>query len=237
MINAKRKAFLFLSLAFILALFTAFYVLTEISKAQEALGETIRVAVAKQDLRSYSVLTPDKIDWIEVPRSTQQSSYILNASEIEESIVIVNLAKGDLLTNNIVRPVIDIPNNHRIVWLNPTSNVIFDQSVTGGDIVDIIVSYKDGNDHLTKRRFQDVDVVTAEERDSKVLIKVSMDLQDAEELIHFQNTAQQIRVLRVNHISSSSEELPLEEVPDETEALEPLETEDDVEEESDETDS
>lgn len=50
------------------------------------------------------------------------------------------MSEGDLFTDNILRSQVDIPMDHRIVWLNSTDNVVQDQPVAEGDIVDIIVT-------------------------------------------------------------------------------------------------
>lgn len=69
MIDSKRKAFIFLTLAFILAIVTAFIVVNEIQNAQRALSETTPVPVAAEDIPTYSEITEDMIDWIDVPSS------------------------------------------------------------------------------------------------------------------------------------------------------------------------
>ena len=68
-----------------------------------------------------------------------------------------------------------------------------DQQVKVGDLVDIIVSRELERKVETKRLLSNIKVV---ERDKEGGIKISLPLEQAEKLIHYQNFAKQIRVLR-----------------------------------------
>lgn len=204
MLDAKRKAMIFLALAFILAILAATLLLNEIRNAQASLGETIQVAVAKEDIQTYTPLDESMITWENIPASTEISSYVQDEQELVSTVSIVPVKKGDLITKNILRSTVDVPEDHRIVWLNATENVVMDQTVVEGDQVDIIVSYQSKRSETrTVRMFDGVDVVQRvepeeDEDDKEASIKVSLPIEEAEELIHFQNTANQIRVLLAN---------------------------------------
>lgn len=203
MMDAKRKAFVFLALAFLLAIVSAGLILNEIRNAQMALGETIRVAVAKTDIPAYSAMSPEWVEWVEIPRNKKLSSFIESTEELKQSVLIVNVKEGDLLTKNMLRSRVDIPADHRVVWLNVTKNVVIDQDVMEGDLVDIIAAYQDKGVLTTKRVLTAIPVVQRQQLDKdgeKLAIKVSLNVEQAEQLIHLQNTAQQIRALRVNQI-------------------------------------
>ncbi len=214
MIDAKRKALIFLTLAFILAVIAAGFILNQIRIAQESLGETVKVAAAGSDIRSYTSLDKGDIEWIEMPKSSQVSSFIQDEQDLEEAIAVVNLKDGDLLTKNIVRKKLDIPAENRVVWLNPTSNVLIDQAITEGDLVDVysVMEMKEGV--TTERLLENVSVVQQEKIESKdqdeesfgPAIRVSLTLDEAEKLIYAQNAAKQIRVLRVNQIAAEAEQ-------------------------------
>lgn len=205
MVDSKRKAMIFLALAFILAVLTAWLVINQVSQAQETLGQTVKVAVAKTDIQAYTDISPDMIDWVDMPQSTNLSTLIQDEKELEGHVSIVNLEKGDLFTANLVRSRIDIPADHRVVWLNPTENVILDQSVVEGDKIDIVASYKSGSGIVTKRILQNIPVVQSQDLKSgddetKQALKVSLPVSQAELLIHMQNTAEQVRVLRLDQL-------------------------------------
>ncbi|MGY4689002.1 Flp pilus assembly protein CpaB [Salibacterium sp. K-3] len=213
MLDAKRKAMIFLAAGFILAVLATALILNEIRNVQASLGETIEVAVADEDIPTYTEINEDMISWEEVPASTDIESYVREASELESSISIVPVKQGDLMTKNILRSAVDVPDDQRVVWLNATENVVLDQAVAEGDQVDIIVSYSSSNsDQRTRRLFTSVDVVQRtepdEEEDIPASIKVSLPIEEAEDLIHYQNTAEQIRVLLVNQVQTNPNENP-----------------------------
>ena len=201
MIDSKRKAIIFLTISFILAVVTAGVVLVQISQAQERLGETVEVASVSEDVPSNSAIDMKDIEWVKFPKNSA-SSFITDKSELEEVITLVDLKEGDLLTKNLVRKKLDIPANERVVWLNATDIVLEDQQVKVGDLVDIIVSRELERKVETKRLLSNIKVV---ERDKEGGIKISLPLEQAEKLIHYQNFAKQIRVLVVNQVNDNKE--------------------------------
>jgi Flp pilus assembly protein CpaB len=211
MIDAKRKALIFLSLAFILAIVTAGLILNEIKQAQTAMGETVKVASAKKDIGSNKPIKEDQITWIEMPKSSVVSSFVQKETDLDKKIVLVDIKKGDVISKNMLRNNVDIPADHRVVMLNPTENVLIDEDVTPGDLVDIIVSTEEKDGLKTQRLLKNVSVVesttfqTKDNGDAQ-RIKVSLNVKDAEQLIHYQNKAKQIRVLLVNTVSEETKE-------------------------------
>ncbi len=210
MIDAKRKAFIFLTIAFILAVVAAGFIINQIQMAQDTLSATVKVAAAAKDVQSYTSLEDGNITWVEMPKTAQVDSFIQQSDDLDDFITVVNLKEGDLVTKSVVRKKIDIPADHRVVWLNPSENVLIDQGVAEGDLVDII-SVMDNKEKgiLTKRLLQSVRVVQFEEKsEGPPAIKVSLPVNDAERLIHSQNAAKQIRVLRVNQVMEDNSTTP-----------------------------
>ncbi|MCJ8008773.1 Flp pilus assembly protein CpaB [Lederbergia wuyishanensis] len=228
MISAKRKAFIFLTIAFLLAIMTGWFINSQVSQAKELMGQSVKVAVAKKDVSAYTEITPDMIDWLSIPKSSAVSSFLTSEKEMEDHLFIVNMKKGDLITKNLIRSRVDIPEGYRVVWLNPTENVIMDQEIFVGDKVDIIASYKSDNEGKieTKRIMNNINVIQSEsvrledKGNTSMAIKVSLTIEQAEQLIHMQNTADQIRVLRINQlemndsqVDSEVEQTPVQEEP------------------------
>ena len=151
--------------------------------------------------RSNSAIDMKDIEWVKFPKNSA-SSFITDKSELEEVITLIDLKEGDLLTKNLVRKKLDIPANERVVWLNATDIVLEDQQVKVGDLVDIIVSRELERKVETKRLLSNIKVV---ERDKEGGIKISLPLEQAEKLIHYQNFAKQIRVLVVNQVNDNKE--------------------------------
>lgn len=199
MIDSKRKAFIFLSISFLLALVTAGVILVQINQAQEKLGKTVLVAAASKSITSYHEIKDSDFKWVEMPVTSAYSSFITDKNDLSEAITVINVKEGDLLTKSLVRKKLDIPDNERVVWLNATEIVLIDQLVAEGDLVDIIVAYETPEGLKTTRVMQSVQVVQVEEQEEgSPRVKVSLPVDKAELLIHHQNSGKQIRVLRVN---------------------------------------
>lgn len=209
MIDAKRKAIIFLTISFLLAVVTAGLILVQINEAQKKLGKTVQVAAASKNIRSYHEFGESDVTWVELPATSAYESFITSEKELEEAISVVNLKEGELLTDSLVRKKLDIPANERVVWLNATEIVLIDQQVAEGDRVDIVIVNKNESDQLeTKRILENVPVVQLEEQEEgSPRVKVALSIKDAEDVIHYQNAAVQIRVLRVNQASAGKEEV------------------------------
>ncbi|WP_035187226.1 Flp pilus assembly protein CpaB [Alteribacter aurantiacus] len=237
MIDAKRKALIFLTIAFVLAVITSVLILSQIRAAQDSLGERTQVAVAATDIQTYTEITEDMIEWVEIPQVDNLGSFVRDTSEIEGTIAVVNMQQGDLLTSNVLRAGADIPEDHRIVWMNATSNVVMDQPVASGDTVDIIVTYDTDEEFTTTRLFENVTVVQREDGGEGMSdIKVSMPLSDAERFIHHQNTADSIRILLANQVQQPGIEDEQEEVVEEEQPEEEPEEEEEPEDEPEDED-
>lgn len=208
MIDAKRKAIIFLTISFLLALVAAGVILVQINQAQQKLGKTVSVAAAAQDIKSYHEIKDSDIKWVQLPQSSAYSSLITNEKDFKDAISVAAVKEGELLTKALVRKKLDIPVNDRVVWLNATKIVLIDQEVAEGDFVDIIVTEELNGSLNTKRQFQNVSVVQVEEQnEGPSRIKISLNVENAERVIHYQNSAIQIRVLRVNQASSGEKDL------------------------------
>ena len=87
---------------------------------------------------------------------------------MKNSITVVDLDEGELITDSLVRDRLNIPENERVVWLNATETVILDQDVTEGDFVDIVVVFQDPAQQVqTKRILTNIPVVEVDENNKK----------------------------------------------------------------------
>ncbi|TMN23275.1 hypothetical protein FH966_10420 [Lentibacillus cibarius] len=211
MVDAKRKAFIFLLLAFILAVIAGGLIINQLQAIAESSGETetITVATAAKNINSYEKLQSGDIAWTEIPVTEQSGNFIENKSQIDDAMIVVDMEKGNFITSNILRTTHSIPSDHRIVNLNVTDNVIMDQDVAPGEKVDIIVVYKKDGNMLSERLFSGVSVVQMEKVDNqeaKPAVKVSLTVEKARQLIYYQNVAEQIRVLRINGVDEKPAE-------------------------------
>ncbi|WP_164668232.1 Flp pilus assembly protein CpaB [Virgibacillus doumboii] len=208
MVDAKRKAFIFLLLAFILAVVVSGLVIQQVQKIAAESGETVEVAVAANDIGSNETLSSDDITWKEISKPDETGNYFNRKADLENQIVVVDLEKGNFITPYVVRESTSIPADHRVVLLNVTENVILDQQLTEGDKVDIVVVYKKEDNMTSQRLFQKVNVVQVDQNSGGEstgnTVKVSLSVEDAQQLIYYQNVAEQIRVLRLDGASSET---------------------------------
>ncbi|RPF50071.1 SAF domain-containing protein [Aquisalibacillus elongatus] len=202
MVEAKRKAFIFILLAFILAIIAAGLIIQQLQAIAESTSQTIEVAVASEEIDSYEEFNDSNVDWVDVPLTDQAENFIQQKSDLEDSISIVNLEAGNYITSNMVREKSSIPPNERIVRLDATDNVMKDEAIGEGDNLDIIVVYDTDEGTTVSPAFRDVPVV--EVNGEEVLVR--MDIEVAQELIYYQNIAKQIRVLRVSNSNAQVEE-------------------------------
>ena len=173
MIDSKRKAIIFLTISFILAVVTAGVILVQISQAQERLGETVEVASVTKNVPSNTAIDMSVIEWVKFPKNNA-TSFITDKGDLEDVITLVDLTEGDLLTKNLVRKKLDIPANERVVWLNATDIVLEDQFAEVGDLVDIIVSRELERKVETRRLLSNIKVVEIEKVAKKAKLLKSL---------------------------------------------------------------
>ncbi|MBT9283091.1 MAG: Flp pilus assembly protein CpaB [Hydrogenibacillus schlegelii] len=207
MLDARRKAIIFFVLALAMATIASAIIVNEWNKVRSAWGETVRVAVAAVDIQPYTAITPEMIDWQALPKQFVTTGFITEAQKLKDSIALVEIQKGDFLTPNIIRARADLSPGERIVWLNISNNVFLDQIVAPGDRVDLIVTHQEEGKLVTERLFSDVLVIQRDTDDKgKMVVKVVLPLSEAERLIYYQNTANQIRVLLSDQIEQRTVE-------------------------------
>lgn len=205
MVDIKRKAIIFFILAFVLAVVASGIVVNEWRNIRASWGETVRVAIANKDILPYTKITSDLISWTDMPRQFVTDTFISDEEALKKSITIVDVKKGDFFTKNVTRNQSELSPFERIVWLNISSNVFLDQIVAPGDRVDLIITHQDQQNVVTERLFSNIPVIQREPLDQgKFAIKVVLPLNDAEKLIYYQNTANQIRVLLSNQVESTT---------------------------------
>ena len=137
---------------------------------------------------------------MDIPNKFVTDSHILSEDEFEHKVSIVPLNPGDIITKNMIKPVSNLQDeNNRLVTMYRTDKVQFDQVLTALDRVDIIVSTNDNGKKKTSVFMKDVLVAFAQgTNDSFAGIAVEVTAEEAPTLIHMQNYAEHIRVLKAN---------------------------------------
>lgn len=234
MIESKKRAGIFFILAFILALVAGYLVYEKVKELNAELGGMTEIYVANGEVPSRALLQENQLTVMEIPNKFVTDSHITDFSEVENRVSVVPLSEGDIITKNMIKPVSNLRDeNHRLVSIHRKENVQFDQVIEALDRVDIIIS----SDEETSTFLTDVPVVYAQGTNENFSgIAVELSTEDAEKLIHQQNYAEYIRILKANVGKEDSMVTETEE-PAEEEEGETTEEESAEEEASDEEDA
>ena len=223
MLEAKRRAAIFLLLAFILAAVAGYLVLEKVKQLNADLGGMVEIYVSNGDIPARTLLQPNQLTKMEIPQKFLTSSHITDEKDILGQVSVVPLDEGDIITQNMLKSYSNLQNeNNRLVALYRTDNIQFDQEIAALDRVDIIVSFEKGGEKSTELFMKDVAVAFAQGTGENFAgIGVEISSEDATKLIHMENYAEYIRVLKANvghDVESSNEEAPAESTESQTEA-------------------
>lgn len=206
MLEAKRRAAIFLLLAFILAAVTGYLVLEKVKELNAELGGMTSIYIAKGSIPSRSPIEASQVTKMDIPNKFVTDNHILSVDEFEHQVSIVPLNPGDIITKNMIKPVSNLQDaNNRLVTMYRTDKVQFDQVLTALDRVDIIVSTNENGEKKTEVFMKDVLVAFAKGTNENFSgIAVEVTAEQAPHLIHKQNYAEHIRVLKANVGQASS---------------------------------
>lgn len=200
MLEARRRAAIFLLLAFILAAVAGYLVLEKVKQLNAELGGMIEIYVANGNIPARELINTTQLTKMEIPQKFLTSSHITSESDIIGQVSVVPLKEGDIITSNMLKNHSNLLNeNNRLVALIRTDKVVFDQEVSALDRIDIIVSQEVDGEKKTELYMKDVAVAYAQgtgENFAGVAVEVSVN--DATKLIHIQHYADHIRVLKAN---------------------------------------
>jgi len=197
-LEAKRRAAIFLLLAFILAAVAGYLVLEKVKQLNADLGGMVEIYVSNGDIPARTLLQPNQLTKMEIPQKFLTSSHITDEKDILGQVSVVPLDEGDIITQNMLKSYSNLQNeNNRLVALYRTDNIQFDQEIAALDRVDIIVSFEKGGEKSTELFMKDVAVAFAQGTGENFAgIGVEISSEDATKLIHMENYAEYIRVLR-----------------------------------------
>jgi len=204
MLESKRRALIFIGLSVLLAALAGFLFLQKVKALNEQLGETTPVFVAKKSIPSRGVILPEQVTTIEMPNKYVQEakeSFVTNVNDLKNKVSVVPLSEGNIITKNMLKPVSAVTNeNNRLVTMVPSERINFDQPLVALDRVDIVVSHKFSGAPKTEIFMKDVLVAMDSRNKEGAFTGVALEipLQDAPRLIHMQNYADRVRILKSN---------------------------------------
>jgi pilus assembly protein CpaB len=199
MLESKRKAILFLSLSFLLALAAGILFLGKVKDLNSDLGGRTKVYIAAADIASRTPIEPSQVMTVELPNRFVTESHITDVRELVNKVFVVPMSKGDLITKNVVKPISNVQNEkNRLVAIFENDKVHFDQEVDAQDRIDIIVSHKFNEQPKTEVFMKDVLVSAVPPGKEFTGVAVEVKEEDAPRLIHMQNYAESMRILKAN---------------------------------------
>ena len=201
MLESKRKAIIFISLSLLLAAIAGFMFLQKVKALNTNLGEMVEVYVASGNIPSRTVIQPEQLETMELPKKFANDSYITDKSELVNQVSIVPLAKDNIITGNMLKPIEEKrESNNRLVSIYSSENINFDQHIEGEDRVDIIVSRDVKGKPETEIFMEDVAVAHSLGNDDDKFMGILVEItpEDATKLIHMENYATSIRILKAN---------------------------------------
>jgi Flp pilus assembly protein CpaB len=227
MLESKRKAIIFIVLSLLLALTAGFFVLQKVRALNTELGGMTEVFVAAENINSRTLLEPEQVTTMSIPNKFVTGSHITKVDELKNSVSVVALKEGDIITKNMIKPYSNVSNaDNRLVTMVSSDKIRFDEKLENLDRVDIVVSQKLEGKPKTELFMKDVRVASIlsnkEEKFAGVALEIAAE--EAPKLIHMQNYADSIRVLKANVGKASvegSQERQEESKPDEATQQEP----------------
>lgn len=208
MIESKRKAIIFFFLAAILAGTAGFLTLQKVKELNTDLGTMVNVYAAGQDIASRSVITPKDITVEKIPKKFVTDEHITNTDDLQNKVSVIPLSSGDLITKNMLKQASAVmEENNRLITLMSSERVFFDEELEALDRVDIIVSLREKEDNKTEIFMQDVKVARVANDSKKFAgVQLEVSLEQAPKLIHMQNYADSVRIIKANVGTAGAEE-------------------------------
>lgn len=233
MLESKRKALIFLLLAIILAATSGYLILQKVQSLNEDLGTFVTVYVADREIASRKEITADDVRTERIPQRYVRDEYITTESELYNQVSLIPLTNGNIITDKMLtdKSVIH-DSNSRVITLIPSNKIYFDEAVGANDRVDILVSHSFDGEPITEIFMEDVNVVSSRIDENRLTAAgVEIPFDRVAELVHLQNYADSLRVVRANvgkneQVSQPQQESKAEET-----------SEDEAEENQDEQDS
>ncbi len=200
MLESKRRAFIFLSISFLLAIIAGLFFLQKIKEINSELGGMTKIYVTATDIPSRTLLHPNHVKQEEIPNRYVNNSHVTNVEDLIDMVLVVPLVDGDIITKSMLKPVSNtIDENNRLVTIMQSERIRFDEELEGLDRIDIIISHTFDGKPITEVFMKDVlvaGVFKSEKQFSGIAIEIQAE--DAPKIIHMQNYAESMRILKAN---------------------------------------
>lgn len=208
MLQSKRRAMIFFTLSFVLAIISGMFVYQHVQALNEDLGGMTEIYVANQDLSSRELITSEMVTTTNIPNRFVLPSHITSFEELEDHVSVAPLGEGDLITANLLKPYAELSSkNNRMLNLVSDDHILIDNQLEALDRVDIIVSHDFEEEDVTEVFMTDIPVLmVSTTEDAGMALTLEVSFSDITNLVHMINYAESIQVLKAN-VGQPSHEL------------------------------
>ncbi|KIL53659.1 hypothetical protein KP77_01540 [Jeotgalibacillus alimentarius] len=230
MIESKRRALIFFIIAALFAAAAGYFTLQKVKELNNDLGTMVTVYVAGSDIDARDVITPEAVAVESIPQKFVTAEHIRDPEELMNKVSVVPLSEGDVISKNMLKEASAVTEeNNRLVTMMSSERVSFDEPLEPLDRVDIVVSNRTDEGNKTEIFMKDVKVARVANNEGQFSgVQVEISLEDTPQLIHMQNYADSVRVIKAN-VGVANQEVaaaePAEEKKAETEQAQPEKTE------------
>ncbi|WP_010098611.1 SAF domain-containing protein [Ornithinibacillus scapharcae] len=219
MLESKRRAIIFFIIAILLAATAGFLVFKKVQSLNAELGTMVRIYVAAKDVTSRVIITQDDVATEEIPMKYLKDDHITDVEFLMNKVSVVPLSPGDIITKSMLKEATAVTEeDNRLVALMKSDKVFFDEDLSALDRVDLFVSHDLDGEIVTEMFMEDVKVARVSKNSDGGLtgVQIEIPIEVVSEVIHMQNYAHNIRVIRANvGINSENINSPIEPTNDE----------------------
>ncbi|WP_430784467.1 Flp pilus assembly protein CpaB [Virgibacillus flavescens] len=207
MLESKRKAIIFFLIALVLAALSGFLVLKKVQALNSNLGTMVEVVVANKSISSRAVITPNDIATEEIPKKYVREEHITEVNQLINKVSVVPLSTGDIITSNMLKQASAVTEaDSRLVSVIQSERVSFDEALQPLDRVDLIVSHTFDGEPVTEVFMKDIKVARTTENDKDFIgVQLEIPFKDVPRLVHMQNYADSLRVIKSNVAQQKNE--------------------------------
>ncbi|MBM4763241.1 SAF domain-containing protein [Bacillus sp. B15-48] len=201
MLESKRRAAIFLLLAFLLALAAGYLVFEKVKQLNSELGGMTKIYIANDSIQARTPIKENQITTEEIPNKfIKPNWHIVDKEDILNKVSIIPINDGEIIPETILKDFsIATDETKRLIAMYPSETVQFDQEVEPLDRVDIVVSTENSGQRKTEIFMRDVLVYFASKEDGNFLgAALEVGIDDAPRLIHMQHYADKIRILKAS---------------------------------------
>ena len=194
--DLRRRGRILLAASVLCGICAAWLVNRQITSLEQALGTTVPVLIAKEDIMTDKVLTEAMVTFREIPLRFVMPGMIpaTDLKDVMSAKAIVTVKQGEIITQNSFETRTS-DGTPRTYLMESSANVVFG-GLQQGDRVDILVAYHADDTDRAEILLRDIPVLGVSVTDQHQDVTLSLSVAQAEKLAWYENYGKQIRLLK-----------------------------------------